>query len=92
MFQIKNFMHILRPLTYLFMAPAFMFFGFFSVPSLTQQPKHVFAITWELGEDGGGDGPAQWSVIGRRWPESRLCAMGHQFRYCSVRTEFPSET
>lgn len=53
MFHIKNFMHILYPLTCLFTAPAFMPFA---IPRLIQQPKYIFALTWDLRANGGGGG------------------------------------
>ena len=34
------------------MAPAFMPFA---IPRLIQQPKYIFAITWEPSGNGGGD-------------------------------------
>lgn len=48
MFQIKNFMHIFYPLTYLSVAPSSMLFA---IPRLTQQLKPVFSVIWQVDED-----------------------------------------
>lgn len=63
MFQMKVFMHILYPLIYVSMAPAFMFFA---IPRPTQQSKHVFAISQEVDGNGGGDGAPAVKHDGKR--------------------------
>lgn len=54
MFQIKKFhAHFI---SFNLFVPGSYFYAFFSLPRLTQQWKHGFAITWEVDGESGSDG------------------------------------